>query len=82
MGFWGHIYFAPEHASMSTAGRILIVEDDENLRDSLKDQLNLHDEFEVTTAETASKGIELAKTDHFELVLFDVSLPDMTAARR
>ena len=62
---------------MSTAGRILIVEDDENLRDSLKDQLNLHDEFEVTTAETASKGMELAKTDHFELVLFDVSLPDM-----
>ena len=77
MGFWGHIYFAPEHASMSTAGRILIVEDDENLRDSLKDQLNLHDEFEVTTAETASKGMEIAKTDHFELVLFDVSLPDM-----
>jgi DNA-binding response OmpR family regulator len=63
--------------SMSTARRILIVEDDEDLRDSLKDQLNLHDEFEVMTAETASKGMEAAKTDHYELVLFDVSLPDM-----
>ena len=39
---------------MGTARRILIVEDDEDLRDSLKDQLNLHDEFEVTTVETAS----------------------------
>jgi DNA-binding response OmpR family regulator len=62
---------------MGTARRILIVEDDEDLRDSLKDQLNLHDEFEVTTADTASKGMELAKTDHYELALFDVALPDM-----
>ena len=62
---------------MSQARTILIVEDDEDLRDSLKDQLNLHDEFEVTTVGTASKGMELAKTDHFEVVLFDVALPDM-----
>lgn len=62
---------------MSTARRLLIVEDDEDLCDALKDQLNLHDEFEVTTADTASKGMELAKTDHYELVLFDVALPDM-----
>jgi DNA-binding response OmpR family regulator len=62
---------------MSTARRILLVEDDEDLCDSLKDQLNLHDEFEVTTADTASKGMALAKSDHYELALFDVALPDM-----
>ena len=62
---------------MSPARTILIVEDDEDLRDSLKDQLNLHDEFEVTTVGTASKGMELAKTDHYELMLFDIALPDM-----
>jgi len=62
---------------MSPARTILIVEDDEDLRDSIKDQLNLHDEFEVTTVGTASKGMELAKTDHYEVVLFDVALPDM-----
>jgi DNA-binding response OmpR family regulator len=62
---------------MSTPRKILIVEDDADLRNSLKDQLNLHDEFEVTTADTASKGMELAKTDQYELVLFDVALPDM-----
>ena len=62
---------------MSTARKILIVDDDEDLRETLKDQLVLDDEFEVMTAGTASKGIELAKSDHFDLVVFDVSLPDM-----
>lgn len=62
---------------MSTARRVLIVDDDEDLRDSLKDQLILHDEFDVATAGTASNGMELAKSDHFDLVVFDVSLPDM-----
>ena len=57
--------------------KILIVEDDEDLRESLKDQLNLHEGFEVTTADTASKGMELAKSEHYDLVLFDVALPDM-----
>jgi len=62
---------------MTTGRRILIVDDDDDLRESLKDQLNLHVGFEVTTADTASKGMELAKADHYELLLFDVSLPDM-----
>jgi DNA-binding NtrC family response regulator len=46
---------------MSTARRILIVDDDEDLRGSLQDQLALHDEFEVTAAATAARGIECAK---------------------
>jgi DNA-binding response OmpR family regulator len=62
---------------MSTARKILIVDDDEDLRSSLHDQLALHDEFEVTVASTASKGVETAKGDHFDLILFDVGLPDM-----
>ena len=62
---------------MSTARKILIVDDDEDLRESLKDQLALHDEFEVFTAGTASKGIEVVKGDHFDLVMLDVGLPDM-----
>lgn len=62
---------------MSTARRILLVDDDEDLRMSLKDQLVLHDEFEVAEANTASKGIEAAKTGRFDLVVYDVGLPDM-----
>ena len=62
---------------MSTARKILIVDDDEDLRESLKDQLALHDEFEVFTAGTAAKGIEVAKIEHLDLVMLDVGLPDM-----
>jgi len=62
---------------MSMARTILIVDDDEDLRESLRDQLALHDEFQVTTAPTAAKGVEAAKGSHFDLVLFDVGLPDM-----
>lgn len=62
---------------MSTARRILIVDDDEDLRGSLQDQLAMHDEFEVETAGTAARGIEIARGTHLDLVLFDVGLPDM-----
>jgi len=62
---------------MSTARKILIVDDDEDLRESLKDQLALHDEFEVVTAPTASKAIDAVKANHLDLVLLDVGLPDM-----
>jgi DNA-binding response OmpR family regulator len=62
---------------MSTARRILLVDDDDELRESLKDQLALHDEFEIVTAGTASQGIEIAKGNHLDLVLLDVGLPDM-----
>jgi DNA-binding response OmpR family regulator len=62
---------------MTTARKILLVDDDEDLRDSLKDQLALHDEFEVSTAATAGKGIDCARSDRHDLVVFDVGLPDM-----
>jgi DNA-binding response OmpR family regulator len=62
---------------MSTARTILLVDDDEELRESLKDQLALHDEFEILTAATATQGVEVAKNNHVDLVLLDVGLPDM-----
>jgi DNA-binding response OmpR family regulator len=62
---------------MSAARRILLVDDDEDLRGSLQDQLALHDEFDVSVAGTAGKGIEAAKNGHHDLVVFDVGLPDM-----
>ena len=62
---------------MSNVRRILIIDDDDDLRESLSDQLALHQEFEVVTAPTAGKGLEAAKGGPFDLVLLDVSLPDM-----
>ena len=62
---------------MSTTRRLLLVDDDEDLRGSLHDQLALHDEFCVSIAGTAARGIEMARAEHFDLVVFDVGLPDM-----
>ena len=62
---------------MSTARRILLVDDDNDLRSALHDQLALHEEFEVSEVDTACKGVDFAKTNNPDLVLFDVSLPDM-----
>jgi DNA-binding response OmpR family regulator len=62
---------------MSATRKILIVDDDDDLRESLKEQLSLYDEFELVTAPTAGKGLEEARTGHFDLLILDVSLPDM-----
>jgi len=62
---------------MSTARKILVVDDDEDLRESLTDQLDLYDEFETSSAGTASEGLAKAKADSVDLILMDVGLPDM-----
>ncbi len=61
-----------------TAGRkILIVDDDAALRRSLAEQLELHEEFSVAEAETASRALDLVKQHYFDAILVDVGLPDM-----
>jgi len=60
-----------------TGKRILMVDDDEALRTSLAEQLQLHEEFETVTAGTASEALEAIKQGHFDVVLLDVGLPDM-----
>jgi len=62
---------------MSATRKILIVDDDDGLRDSLIDQLALHDDFEALTAPTAAAGLETLKREHVDLLLLDVGLPDM-----
>lgn len=62
---------------MSTARTVLLVDDDQDLRESLKDQLALHDEFTILVAGTASQGIEIAKKERLDLIVLDVGLPDM-----
>ncbi len=62
---------------MSNIRKILLVDDDDALRDSLAEQLDLHQEFEVTTADKGTDAVKLAKEAHVDLVLLDVGLPDM-----
>jgi DNA-binding response OmpR family regulator len=63
--------------AMSNARKILIIDDDDELRDSLSEQLSLHEEFDTLLAATASDGLKLARNSHVDLVLLDVGLPDL-----
>jgi DNA-binding response OmpR family regulator len=61
-----------------TAGRkILIIDDDEALRHSLAEQLQLHEEFAAIEAGTGGDALESTKTQYFDAILLDVGLPDM-----
>ncbi len=62
---------------MSTTKKILIVDDDDALRETLREQFSLHDEFAVTDVANATAGVKAVKADHADLVLLDVNLPDM-----
>lgn len=60
-----------------TVRRILIVDDDEILRQELSEQLALHEEFEVVSAATAGEGIQSVRNGQVDLLIMDVGLPDM-----
>ena len=62
---------------MPNAHRLLIVDDDQDLRDTLTEQLALYDEFEILSADTAASAVNQAKGDRIDLAIIDVGLPDM-----
>jgi len=59
------------------AKKILLVDDDEALRATLAEQLQLHEEFATVQAESGQSALERVRTEHFDIVLLDVGLPDM-----
>jgi DNA-binding response OmpR family regulator len=62
---------------VTTGKRVLLVDDDDALREMLSEQLQLHEEFVTVTANSAASGLEAAKAEHFDVVILDVGLPDM-----
>jgi DNA-binding response OmpR family regulator len=62
---------------MPNTRKILIVDDDADMRGTLVEQLALHDEFEAAAVESGTKGIEAAKNGQVDLVIMDVGLPDV-----
>ncbi|MDQ0465325.1 DNA-binding response OmpR family regulator [Caulobacter ginsengisoli] len=62
---------------MAQRKTLLIIDDDNDLRGALAEQLQLHEEFSAVEAETAGEGVRLAKEVRPDLVLLDVDLPDM-----
>jgi DNA-binding response OmpR family regulator len=62
---------------MSNKHKILMIEDDLELRGALTDQLSLYEEYEAVAAENGNKGVQMAKTEQIDLVIMDVGLPDI-----
>jgi len=62
---------------MSNLNKILMVDDDEDLREALADQLILTEDFDVFEAEDGASGLNKAKEAIYDLVILDVGLPDM-----
>ena len=57
--------------------RILVVEDEADLANSLKYNLEKHGPYAVTIADTGEKGLSLARQKDYDLVILDLMLPGM-----
>lgn len=55
---------------------LLVVEDEESLREALKLNLELEG-YEVTTADNGPAVLKLVKNEYFDLIILDIMLPDM-----
>jgi DNA-binding response OmpR family regulator len=62
---------------MLNTRKILVVDDDCELRETLTEQFSLHQEFEAVAVESGSQGVQAAKVGHIDLVIMDVGLPDI-----
>lgn len=61
---------------MAQLRKILLVDDDDDLRDALGEQLLMTEEFDVFEAATGADALVKAKAQHHDLVILDVGLPD------
>ena len=60
---------------MVNGKRLLLVEDDNAIRETLRDQLQ--EEFFVVEAARGAEALKLAKASIYELIILDAGLPDM-----
>ena len=56
--------------------RILLVEDEDHIRDAIKLNLELEG-YEVVSTANGKKALDLIGGQHFDLLLLDVMLPDV-----
>ena len=56
--------------------RVLLVEDEANIRQGIKLNLELEG-FEVVEADTGTKALKAAREQHFDIIILDVMLPEL-----
>ena len=61
---------------MAVLKKILLVDDEDDLREALAEQLAATDDFEVVEAGSGAEAVEKAKAALYDLVILDVGLPD------
>ena len=59
---------------MAQLKRILLVDDDDDLREALAEQLMLTEDFDVFEGGNGAEGMEQVKAGLFDLVILDVGL--------
>jgi len=62
---------------MTSGKSVLLVDDDDTLRQTLSEQLGLHEEFSVVETTSGADALERVKATVFDLILLDVGLPDL-----
>jgi DNA-binding response OmpR family regulator len=65
-----------KEGAMSTLKKILLVDDDEDLREALAEQLLMTEDFDVFEAGNGAEAITKSKEALYDLVILDVGLPD------
>ncbi len=61
---------------MAQLRKILLVDDDDDLREALSEQLVMTEDFDVFEAANGADGMAKAKEALYDLVILDVGLPD------
>ncbi len=60
----------------ATKASILLVEDEENLQEALKLNLELEG-YEVTAVDNGTTALKAVKNEYFDLIILDIMLPEM-----
>ncbi|MGB3407182.1 MAG: response regulator transcription factor [Jannaschia sp.] len=61
---------------MANLKKILLVDDDDDLRDALAEQLVMTEDFDVFEADSGATGMSRTKEQIYDLIVLDVGLPD------
>ncbi len=61
---------------MSKLNKILLVDDDDDLREALAEQLVATEDFDAFEADDGASAMERVRDEQYDLVILDVGLPD------
>lgn len=62
---------------MSNGKNLLLIDDDEPLRQMLCEELRAGKEFSVAEAGSGAEAVDKAKAGYFDVIILDIGLPDM-----